>query len=146
MTKAFILALFLLAGLTAPALAQTGLDTDAAIAARVVQLEKMLNHINQEQQAVYQQFQMVQELRRNEIQESNPLVMQGPAFMGGVKNAPPVNYDDNIRLQQQHEARIRQYGDDLDRLYARHAALGEQKKSLIDELIALSRESGEAGR
>ena len=135
--------LSLLAGLTAgPALlAQSMPNTDAAVAARIGQLEKMLNRVNQEQQSVYQQFQMVQELRRNEIQESNPLVMQGPAFMGGVKNAPPVNYDDNIRLQQQRETRIRKYADDLDRLYARYSELGEQKKTLIDELMAYSRDS-----
>ena len=39
---------------------------------RIVQLEITLNNINQEQQAVYQQFQMVQELRRNEMQVNLP--------------------------------------------------------------------------
>ncbi len=140
--KSFIFLLSLLAaGVAGPAVAQAVPDVDAAVVARIAQLEKMLEQVNREQQSVYQQFQMVQELRRNEIQESNPLVMQGPALMGGVKNAPPVNYDDNIRLQQERESRIRRYADDLDRLYARHSQLGEQKKSLIDELMALSKDS-----
>ena len=145
MMRALILVSSLLAGLTAgPALlAQSMPSTDAAVAPRIVQLEKMLNRVNQEQQSVYQQFQMVQELRRNEIQESNPLVMQGPAFMGGVKNAPPINYDDNVQLQQQREARIRKYADDLNRLYARYSELSEQKKSLTDELMTHSRDSAQ---
>lgn len=139
--KSFIFLLSLLAaGAAGPAVAQAAPDADAAVVARIAQLEKMLEQVNREQQSVYQQFQMVQELRRNEIQEGNPLVMQGPAFMGGVKNAPPVNYDDNIRLQQERESRIRRYADDLDRLYARHSQLGEQKKSLIDELMVLSKD------
>jgi hypothetical protein len=37
---------------------------------RVIQLEITLNQLNQAQQSVYQQFQMVQELRRNETQSA----------------------------------------------------------------------------
>ncbi|MCC2682445.1 MAG: hypothetical protein K0S36_2009 [Nitrosospira multiformis] len=73
---------------------------------RMAELEMALNHLSQEQQTVYQQFQMIQELRRNEIQDSQPLTVQGYLTMGGVKDVPPTNYDDNIRLQRERTERI----------------------------------------
>ena len=75
--KLIIFALILLSSsLTASALAQTALGPYPktpypAPDPRVAQLETALNQVQQEQQALYQQFQMAQELRRNEIQESS---------------------------------------------------------------------------
>lgn len=109
---------------------------------RITQLEMLLNQVNQEQQAVYQQFQMTQDLRRNEIQDGHPLIVQGPPAMGGIKDAPPVNYDDKIRLQQERQERIQQYTSDLNRLYSRYAELEEQKKILFDQLMELAKEQG----
>lgn len=109
---------------------------------RLAQLEMAVNRLNQEQQSVYQQFQMIQDLRRNEIQDGHPLIVQGPPAMGGVRDAPPTNYDENIRLQRERRERIQQHTQDLDRLYSRYAELGEQKKALLDQLMELSKASG----
>jgi hypothetical protein len=97
-----------------------------------------LSHVSQEQQSVYQQFLMLQELRRNEIQDSNPLLIQG---MGGVKDMPPISYDESIRLQQERKERFNQHSRDLDRLYARYSDLGEQKKAILEQLREIAKET-----
>ena len=149
--KRLIIALFLLASsLAGSALAQSALNSDSkapnsAPDPEMARLEAVLNHVNQEQRAVYQQFQMTQELRRNEMQEGYP-PMQAPSTMvqgfyvaGGLKDNPPQSYDDNVRLLRERQERIQQYTEDLNRLYARYAELGEQKKVLLDQLMELAR-------
>jgi hypothetical protein len=144
--KPIILALLLLlSGVTGPVYAQAALDSGTKPDPRLAQLEMALNHLSQEQQAVYQQFQMIQELRRNEIQDSQPLTAQGYMSMGGVKDAPPASYDDNIRLQRERTERIQQYTRDLNQLYARYAELGNQKRALLDQLTELAQQT-QAGR
>jgi hypothetical protein len=124
--------------LTGMLMAQGAPSTERKVDPRITQLEMALNHVSQEQQSVYQQFQMLQELRRNEIQDSNPLV-QG---MGGVKDMPPISYDDSIAQQRERKERFNQHTRDLDRLYARYAELGEQKKVILDQLRELAKEIG----
>ena len=150
--KPIILALFLLgSSLAGSALAQTASNpyskTPPPVAnPRVAQLEMALNQVQQEQQAVYQQFQMTQELRRNEIQENYPQaiqtpnsMMQAPYAMGGLKDNPPQSYDDNVRIQRERQERIEQYTRDLNRFYSRYAELGEQKRVLLDQLMELTK-------
>lgn len=150
--KPIILALFLLgSSLAGFVLAQTAASPYPKTAPpipnpRTAQLEMALNHVQQEQQAVYQQFQMTQELRRNEIQENYPqaiqtpnLMMQAPYAMGGLKDNPPQSYDDNVRLQRERQERIEHYTRDLNRLYTRYAELGEQKRVLLDQLMELTK-------
>lgn len=150
--KPIILALFLLgSGLGDSALAQIVSNPYPKIPSpvpnpRMAQLETALNHVQQEQQAVYQQFQMTQELRRNEIQENYPQaiqtphsMMQAPYAMGGLKDNPPQSYDDNVRMQRERQERIEQYTRDLNRLYSRYAELGEQKRVLLDQLMELAK-------
>jgi hypothetical protein len=84
-------------------------------------------------------------LRRNEIQDSQPRTVQGYLTMGGVKDAPPASYDDNIRLQRERTERIQQYTRDLSQLYARYAELGNQKRALLDQLTELAQQT-QAGR
>lgn len=144
--KPVILALLMLfSGVTGPVYAQTASGSSTKPDPRLVQLEMALNHLSQEQQAVYQQFQMIQELRRNEIQDSQPLTMQGCLTMGGVKDAPPASYDDNIRLLRERTERIQQYTRDLNQLYARYAELGNQKRALLGQLTELAQQA-QAGR
>ncbi|SFN43697.1 hypothetical protein [Nitrosospira briensis] len=150
--KRLIIALFLLASnLAGSALAQSALNPHSKASSpapdpEITRLETVLNHVNQEQQAVYQQFEMTQELRRNEIQESYPQTIQAPStivqgsyVVGGLKDNPPPSYDDNVRLLRERQERIQQYTEDLNRLYARYAELGEQKKVLLDQLMELVR-------
>jgi hypothetical protein len=113
---------------------------------RIAQQEMALNQVQQEQQAVYQQFQMTQELRRNDIQENFPQAIQTPSStvqypyaMGGLKDNAPVSYDDTVRLQRERQERIEQYSRDLNRLYSRYAELAEQKKVLLNQLMELTK-------
>ena len=125
--------------LTGIVMAQGAPNTERKVDPRITQLEMALNHVSQEQQSVYQQFQMLQELRRNETQDANMLVTQD---MGGVKDMPPISYDDSIRLQRERKERFQQQSRELDRLYARYAELGEQKKVILDQLRELAKEGG----
>lgn len=148
--KRLIIALFLLASsLAGLALAQSALNPHAKASnpapdPEIARLETVLSHVNQEQRAVYHQFQMTQELRRNEMQEGYPslqapsTMVQGFYVAGGLKDNPPQSYDDNVRLLRERQERIQQYTQDLDRLYARYAELGEQKKLLLDQLMELA--------
>jgi hypothetical protein len=155
--KPIIFILFLLSSsLVGSALAQTGSNAYARNPPpppnpRVVELEMALNQVQQEQHAVYQQFQMTQELRRNDLQENFPQaiqipnsMMQAPYTTGGLSGNPPPSYDDVVRLQRERQERIEQYTRDLKRFYARYAELGEQKKALLDQLIELSKGAGTA--
>jgi hypothetical protein len=120
--------LVLLAALAAPPVEGFADDDDAA---QVRRIESALGRIQSEQQSVYQQFQMVQELRRSEQAQAQPLQSYTPP-------ATPPNYDDVKREEEARAARVKQYQYELDRLYARYRELEEQKKPLLDELSALA--------
>ncbi|HET7061131.1 MAG TPA: hypothetical protein VFI43_03025 [Nitrosospira sp.] len=102
---------------------------------RIAQLQTRLNAINQAQQSMYQQFQMLQEMRRNEIAGTFPQVLPG----GGLSNLPPISYDETVRLQRERQDRLQRYERDLDELYARYAELDEQKKAILDEIVELAK-------
>jgi hypothetical protein len=108
-----------------PALAAEDIDRE------VRRVESALTRISQEQQSVYQQFQMVQELRRSDQTQMQPLQSYTPP-------ATPPNYDDVKREEEARADRVKQYQYELDRLYARYRELEEQKKPLLDELSALA--------
>jgi hypothetical protein len=124
--------------LSGPGMAQTAPHVERKIDPRIAQLEMALSHVSQEQQSVYQQFQMLQDLRRSEIQDITPLVTQD---MGGVKDMPPITYDDSVRIQRERKERFQQHSRELDRLYARYSELGEQKKALLEQLRELTKET-----
>lgn len=129
MKHALLLILALLT--TIPALAQPN--------PRLTALETVLNRVQLEQQSVYQQFLMAQELRRNEMQEqSAPMVTQ--SYPMGMERSSLVNYDENLRLQKERGERLRRYDSDIARAYARHQELGEQKKALLDQIMELSQQ------
>ncbi|MDN5880932.1 MAG: hypothetical protein L0H75_07025 [Nitrosospira sp.] len=138
--KAIILTLFLFgSALAGSTLAQTESSVAPQPDPRIRLLEAALNRVQQEQQSVYQQFQMTLELRRYEIQEGNPLILQGPTGMGGVRDAPPIDYDVMVRVQQERKERIQQYTRDINSLYSRYSELGERRRTLVDQLIELAR-------
>jgi hypothetical protein len=120
------LVLLLLALLWLPALAAEDVDRE------IRRVEIALNRIHEEQQSVYQQFQMVQEMRRNE---------ELRAYQSQLSYTPPAtppNYDDLRRDEDARAARLKEYQYELDRLYARYRELEDQKKPLLDELSALA--------
>ena len=96
-------------------------------------VEVALARISQEQQSVYQQFQMVQEMRRSDERQMQPLQSYTPP-------PTPPNYDDVKREEEARTQRIKEYQYELDRLYARYRELEEQKKPLLEELSALAQQ------
>jgi hypothetical protein len=127
------------ASLAAFALLLSGLAlADPATDAEMKRLESQLGRLQQEQQSVYQQFQMIQELRRTEIQAQYPQVIQNsPDYAMGN---PPPNYDDVVRQKAEREYRIKQYTEDLNRMYARYREIEDQKKALLDRLNELAQQ------
>ena len=90
--------------------------------------------VQQEQQAVFQQFQMVRELR-------NGLAAPPPA-------PPPLNvyqsgqslpsYDDQVAAQKERDQKLADYGKEMERLFARYQELDGRRKELVEELGKLS--------
>ncbi len=118
-----------------PALAQSDGTSPAARAqleAQIRSVESALSRVTAEQQSVYQQFQMVQEMRRSALQE-----MQGATQAYTPPSSPP-NYDDVQREREARDARLQGYSAEMDRLYARYQELEEQKRPLLDELADLT--------
>jgi hypothetical protein len=108
----------------------------SSVDAEMRQLQAQVDAIQQEQQSVYQQFHMVQELRRDEIQAANPTVIENSPIYS--RDNPPPNYDDLVRAKQARDERIRQYTTDVNALYARYQELEQQKQQLLARLRALA--------
>jgi len=107
---------------------------DRATEDEIKSLESQLNLLQQEQQSVYQQFQMIQELRRTELQAQNPQVIQNsPAYAGGS----PPNYEDVVREKAERDYRINQYTEELNSLYAKYREIEDQKRLVLERLHAL---------
>ena len=99
-------------------------------------LQEQLALINQEQQAVYQQFQMIQQLRRS---NAEPVL---PPIGGG----PPGNYDVMVASKRAQAERDEAYARELRDLYQRHQDLERDKQPILQRLRELrespSRASG----
>jgi hypothetical protein len=108
---------------------------DAATDAEIGRLQSQLDQLQHLQQSVYQQFQMIQELRRTEIDAQYPQVIQNSPDYAMAN--PPPNYEDVVRQRAERDNRIKQYTDDLNRLYAQYRELDNQKRSLVDRLNLL---------
>lgn len=128
--KQIILFLLLVASTTA-SLADTNKP------GKLGQLETALNGVQQEQQSVYQNYQMTKELRLEEVREGYPTTAQ-PQY-GTSNDTPPPNYDDVVRAQLEREQRIQQYTDELRRLSLRYLELEDQRKALIDQIREFAR-------
>jgi hypothetical protein len=96
-------------------------------------VEGALNRLSIEQQAVYQQFQMIQELRRN---EERLALQRLPIYRSSTVVAP--SYDDIQRDEEARNVRMNDLQAEGDRLYARYRELEDQKRPLLDTLAALA--------
>jgi predicted nucleic acid-binding Zn-ribbon protein len=99
-------------------------------------VEAALARITQEQQSIYQQFQMAQELRRSDERQMQPLPLYG------VPTSP--NYEDIKRDEAARAQRVKDLQAEVDRLYARYRELEEQKKPLLEQLSALAQQRTDA--
>lgn len=109
---------------------------DAGNTSGSAQLEMALTRVQQEQQAVYQQFQMIQELRRSDMESGyRPGAPPSPANMQAL---PSINYDESVAQQRQQQERIEQRTHEMNSLYARYVELGRQRQALLDQIINLA--------
>jgi hypothetical protein len=122
--------LFLIGLLASVTYAQPEVD------AEIRQLQSQIYAVQQEQQSLYQQFQMLQSLRRDEQQAANPTVIENSPVYSS--DNPPPNYDDIVRDKAARDARIRQYTGDLNTLWSRYQSLEQQKQPLIARLRELT--------
>ena len=113
--------------------------------ARLEQLEAAYNRVQQEQQSVFQQFQMTQELRRNELGPSAvPAGVRRYSAMGEDSRA--LDYDENVRLQQARQERLQRYDREISSAYTRYLELASQKKALLDQMQAVQEPETSARR
>jgi len=108
----------------------------AAVAAdNGAELEKLygaLNMLNQQQQAIYQQFQMVQEVRRG----SMPLLYAMP--MPPQLNGQIANYDEVVAAQKSAIQRAEYLQQQADQLLARFNEIEDLKKPLQSKIYEFS--------
>ena len=90
-------------------------------------LQGSLTLINQEQQAIFQQFQMIQQLRRANAESGVPPVGGGP----------PGSYEDMAATRRTQAEREETYLRELQDLYQRHRELEQQKQPILDNLRRL---------
>jgi hypothetical protein len=102
----------------------------AGAAAELERLQSALGVIQQTQQSVYQQFQMVQELRRAELAGSDPFAPQANVGIA----PPPQDYNELRRRREQRDDRIKELTAELERLYARYQELEDQKQPLLERM------------
>ena len=150
-SSAFLLLGLLLISLSAQA--------QSVIDEQIRQLEADLLQINQNQQNIYQQFQMVQELRRNELQQQEEITSIPPMgtypqtgaspelgsakmsdFLPEVRiGGSPPSYEEMVRKKQERQKRIREYSSDLDRLHIQYQELETEKRILMEQIADLRR-------
>lgn len=107
--------------------------------AQIRQLEKTLTRIQQESQSTYQQFLMIQELRRNEMSE---ILQTVPLPNSPAQSIPIPNYKDLIQLKQDQQERIDKYTTDLNHLYGRYQELEVEKRTIFEQFKSLEQKTG----
>ncbi|MDO9220496.1 MAG: hypothetical protein Q7T90_05655 [Thiobacillus sp.] len=112
------------------------LSFTAAAADNKIELEKLysaLNMLNQQQQAIYQQFQMVQELRRNGSASLSYGMSMRPQLLGQI-----ANYDEVVAAQKSAVQREESLYQQSDRLLTRYNEIEDMKKPLQSRIYSLS--------
>ena len=105
--------------------------------ARVQQMqlvEATLHRLSEEQVAIYQQFQIVQEIRRN---EERLALQRMPIYRLSIMTPPP-NVEDVQRDEEARTQRLNQLQAEVDRLYTRYRELEDQKRPLLETLSVLA--------
>jgi hypothetical protein len=96
-------------------------------------LSTLLDAVRQEQQSVYQQFQMAEAMQRSESKSAE----SGPPPV--AQDGRPPSYDDNVRAKQELQTRLKYYADEMRRLSDKYRDLGNQSAALMEEIRALAK-------
>jgi hypothetical protein len=118
-----LMALFVLSGASAAAAGQDD---------QLQRLHSALNMLDQEQRAIYQQFQMVQALRR-----SSPQPFYG-ATMLVVPSGEIANYDEAVAAQDRLIRRSNELAEQASQLVTRYGEIEEEKKPLQQQILRLT--------
>ncbi len=98
------------------------------------EVEAALSMLQQEQQNLFQQFQMLQELRRQELLQENSIIMQqSQPIVGNTM----LNYDEAQKREQERLARIKDYSARLNEIHERYQEIDRERQVMIGELTAL---------
>ena len=116
------------------------LSFSAAAADNSAELEKLysaLSMLNQQQQAIYHQFQMVQEIRRDSSArlEGMPVPSQ--------LNGQIANYGEMVETQKNAIVRGENLSRQADQLLDKYNEIEEMKKPLQSKIYELSLKAGE---
>lgn len=97
-------------------------------------LEAAILQQQQEQQILFQQFQMLQELRRHEIMKIDQVL---PAGSDITTNGEAPGYEDLAKQRREQTDRIQRYTHELDELYTRYQEAENERRALIEQLNGL---------
>ena len=118
-------------------LLQLSLSAAADNGAELEKLYSALAMLNQQQQAVYQKFQMVQELRRS----SEPMLYGMP--MPPQLNGQIANYDAVVAAQKSAILRGEHLSQQADQLLDEYNEIEEMKKPLQLKIYDLTLKAGQ---
>lgn len=101
---------------------------------QIVTLEAAVAQLQQEQQTLFQQFQMLQELRRHEMTLSDQTyTTTHEVNVGG--EAP--RYEDAVQKQRESDEKIQRYTRELNDLYTRYQEVENERNVLIEQIKGL---------
>lgn len=121
-----VAAFFLLAIFAPAAFAQPGNESEMR------RLTALLDGIRQEQQSVYQQFQMTETLQRSELRDLGAV----PGIE--VQEGSPPSYDDAQRAKRDRQNRLNYYADEMRRLSGRYRELANESASVVEQMRTLA--------
>lgn len=108
--------------LVLPFLPAVVFGADPALNPEIPAIQVQLNVIQQQENALFQEFQMLQELRRLSLQ-------------GDIQT---ISYDDRVQAQQQREQKVSDLAGELNNRYSAYRQLEEQKAPLVQRLRDLA--------
>ena len=109
--------------------------------AQIQELEASLLRTTQHQQSIFQQFQMLQEIRRFELAQDSLMTLPQLPQTGGTTLTPSIlDYDEVARIKQDRLKKLQQYTTDLDGLYQRFQELESEKRMITEQIDLLNRQ------
>ncbi|MGE5319527.1 MAG: hypothetical protein ACM3KD_05050 [Hyphomicrobiaceae bacterium] len=114
-------------------LLHSGFASAADNSAELQKLYAALNMLNQQQQTIYQQFQMVQQLRQGAVPPSLYVTPTLPEYLG----APP-NYSDVVAAQRQALERDERLSRQANDLLDRYNEIEAMKKPVQEKIYSLT--------
>ncbi|SFU52537.1 hypothetical protein SAMN05216339_103204 [Nitrosomonas eutropha] len=101
---------------------------------QILDMEAAIAQQQQEQQILFQQFQMLQELRRHEITQDDQVA---PAGSDMITSGEAPKYEDLAEQRKERTERIHRYTDELNELYTRYQETENERRALIEQLNGL---------